>query len=488
MADLTEFPFDQAYKAEFHIQLSVNNPSPTAFMQYDQDLRHAIIIAVVAFDSFVASVKTLVSVAVNKLCTELDDQDTHTATLEAKVRRLNLKKWLACKYPLGYDDRAFEYLLRSIVGDSDDYAIGLPNPTGDKLSIRDFAKLVIDMSREKDHIPLAAPLLSTSPSPMVFRVALIYMSKFVPRDSPQSAHQFLQNACIIASNHLHINNIPWHLASGHGRRYRKPHFESWINLGKASKLPTATALASQVTNPAAEASQRAQASDSRAAWSACSITLQSLPDFLSRTVPPDEFCMDYVSLDKSEPQDSIVRQTYQWAFAEFDMSRPMHQLAILIGIYVSKMIPDLFYSQDERPEHDSYRTMYSYTKAIREMPWIAHNSRKGCKVAAQFVAMVPVYIMAIFDRSSPLHGHFDWAKSFPIPWTKKHSNKGIGPLLLIRLGLASAKTGRIFKGGQFNIDWTVLTRDELARFHQKILNILSDRQFGPYRVAELLFG
>jgi hypothetical protein len=50
----------QAYKAEFHIQLSVNNPSPTAFMQYDQDLRHAIIIAVVAFQSFIADIKTLI--------------------------------------------------------------------------------------------------------------------------------------------------------------------------------------------------------------------------------------------------------------------------------------------------------------------------------------------------------------------------------------------------------------------------------------------
>jgi hypothetical protein len=96
--------------------------------------------------------------------------------------------------------------------------------------------------------------------------------------------------------------------------------------------------------------------------------------------------------------------------------------------------------------------------------------------------------MAVFDRSSPLHGHFDWAKTFPAVWTKKHSSKGIGPLLLIHLGLASAKTGCVWKAGQFNVDWTVLTRDELSKFHKNILNMLSDRQFGPYQVAELLFG
>ncbi|KAG1765968.1 hypothetical protein EV702DRAFT_1283003 [Suillus placidus] len=477
-----------AYKAEFHIQLSVHNPSPTVFMQYDQDLRHAIIIAVVAFQSFIADIKTLVSVGITKICVDLENQDTHSSSLEAKIRRLNLKKWLASKYPLSYIDRAFEYLLRAIVGDSGDYGLGLPNPTQEKLSIRDFAKLLVDMSRPTGPVPIAAPLISNSSSPMVFRVALIYMSKFVPRDSPNAANLFLHNAFIIGANHLHINNIPWHLAGGRGRRYSKPHFESWINLGKAAQLPTAKSLASQTTNGAAEASQRAQASDTRAAWAACSITLQSLPDFLSRTVPPDEFCMDSVTLDKSDGKDSIVHKTYQWAFAEFDMSRPLHQLAILVGVYVSKLIPDLFYDMDNRPDHESYHTMFAFTKAVREMPWISNSRRKGCKIAAQFVAMVPVYIMAVFDRSSPLHDHFERTKSFPTAWTKKHSNKGIGPLLLIRMGLASARSGRIWKGGIFNVDWSILTRDEVGKLHQKIIETLRDRQFGPYRVGQILFG
>ncbi|KAG2335563.1 hypothetical protein BDR05DRAFT_1006676 [Suillus weaverae] len=468
--------------------LSVNNPSATAFMQYDQDLRHAIIIAVVACQSYIADIKTLVTVGITKICTDLESQDTHSSSLEAKIRSLNLKKWLACKHPLSYIDRAFEYLLRAVVSDSGDYSLGLPNPTQEKLSIHDFAKLLVNMSRPTNPVPVAAPLISNSSSPMVFRVALIYMSKFVPRHSPNAATQFLHNAFIIAANHLHINNIPWHLAGGRGRRHSKPHFESWINLGKATQLPTVQSLASQTKNGAAEASQRAQASDTRAAWAACSITLQSLPDFLSRTVPPDEFCMDSVTLDKSDGKDSIVHKTYQWAFAEFDMSRPLHQLAILVGVYVSKLIPDLFYDMDDRPDHESYRTMFAFTKAVREMPWISNSRRKGCKIAAQFVAMVPVYIMAVFDRSSPLHDHFERTKTFPTAWTKKHSNKGIGPLLLIRLGLASARSGRIWKGGIFNIDWSILTRDEVGKLHQKIIETLHDRQFGPYRVGQILFG
>ncbi|KAG1777596.1 hypothetical protein EV702DRAFT_1197212 [Suillus placidus] len=130
----------KAYKAEFHTQLSINNPSPNVFMQYDQDLRHAIIIAVIAFESFIADIKCLVSVSVTKLCVDLDDQDTHTSSLEAKGRCYSLKKWMACKHPLSYLVRAFEYLLSSIVSDSGDYSMGLPNPTKEKLPIHDFAK------------------------------------------------------------------------------------------------------------------------------------------------------------------------------------------------------------------------------------------------------------------------------------------------------------------------------------------------------------
>ncbi|KAG2034360.1 hypothetical protein BDR03DRAFT_1013553 [Suillus americanus] len=82
----------QAYKAEFHIQLSVNNPSPTAFIQYDQDLCHAIIIAVITLQSFIGDTKTLVSITITKVCADLDNQDTHAACLKARTHCLNLKK------------------------------------------------------------------------------------------------------------------------------------------------------------------------------------------------------------------------------------------------------------------------------------------------------------------------------------------------------------------------------------------------------------
>ncbi|KAG0693691.1 hypothetical protein DFH29DRAFT_382941 [Suillus ampliporus] len=478
----------EAYKAEFHIQLSVNNPSPSMFGQYEPDLRHAIIIAVVAFQAYIIDVKTLVSVAVIKLCNELDDNDTHSSIMESKTRRYNLKKWLACSDPLCYGDKAYEYLLRCIIGDPTEYFLGFPNPTKLKLSIRDFAKLICEMSRETKPTPLAAPLYSSGCAPMIFKVALLYMSKYAPRHSPTAADTFLQNALIVAANHLHINNVPWHLPATRGRRPRKPNHQSWINLGKASTIASIKRLNSQIIDEAEQASQRAQASDSRAPWAVESITLQSLPDFITRAVPPDEFCIENVSLDKSEPKDSIIRKTYEWAFAEFDMDVPLHQLALLIGIYVSKLIPNLFHDVDDRPYVKSYATAWDFTAAIRAMPWKPNTSRKGSKVASHFVAMVPVYIMAIIDESSPLHDYLKSARSFPTAWNKKHSHKGMSALLLARVGLAEARTGRIFNGGIFDIDWAVLNPPGVTKYHLKLFSMLADREFGPFRVAQSLFG
>jgi len=99
-------------------------------------------------------------------------------------------------------------------------------------------------------------------------------------------------------------------------------------------------------------------------------------------MPPDEFCMDSIIFDTSEAKQYIIHDIYQWVFSKFNMSKPLHQLALLVGIYVSKLIPDLFHNLDDHL--DSNITMFAVTKAIREMAWISNNKRghKGCKVAA----------------------------------------------------------------------------------------------------------
>ncbi|KAG1853395.1 hypothetical protein F4604DRAFT_1933291 [Suillus subluteus] len=485
----------EAYKAEFHIQLSVNQLSSNAFLGYPSNLRHAIIIALVALQAYIADVKTLVTKAVTVACSDMEAEDGGDGELHAAVRRKGLRKWLATTNPLGYADKGYEYLVSCVHSKSMDHHEGLPNPTNVKLSVHEFARLICNMSREINPAPVAAPLISGGCSMPVFRVALAHMRKYAPNDSPTHAEKFLHDAFIVAANHLHINNVPWHRPAGpRGRRSRKPVFDSWVNLGKALDLQAIKRNHTQAGNAAAEASQRAQAADSRAAWSADTITLQSLPDYVLRSRLPDEFSLESIDLADSASsgeKEPTPREIYEWVFTNFDIRKPLHQIALIAGIYLSRIIPDIFWATSDRPKAYTVTDPVALTNAIRALPWKPNASgRKGCKLPQQFIAMVPSYILAVYDETSPLRKYSDTRtlKNFPKSWNSKNSAKGIGPLLLVRLGLLRAVSGRIWKGGPPFQEWKLLSAEAVAAKHREIRACLADRQYGPFRLAVMFFG
>ncbi|KAG2045993.1 hypothetical protein BDR06DRAFT_1015119 [Suillus hirtellus] len=484
----------EAYKAEFHITLSVNQLSSSTFLGYPSNLRHAIIIALVALQVYIADVKTLVTRAVTAACSDMEIGNGGDEELHAAVRRKGLRKWLATAHPLGYDDKGYEHLVSCVHSNSTDHHEGLPNPAHVKLSVHDFAQLICNMSRETNPTPIAAPLISGGCSTPVFRVALIHMRKYAPKDSPMQADKLLHDAFIVAANYLHINNVPWHRPAGpRGRRSRKPVFDSWVNLGKAVDMQAIKRNHSQSGNAAAEASQRAQAVDSRAAWSADSITLQSLPNYILRSRLPDEFSLESIDLadssSSSDSQEPSSREIYEWVFANFDINKPLHQIALIAGIYVSRIIPDIFWANSDKPKAHTVTNHIALTNAIRALPWKPNASgRKGCKLPQQFIAMVPAYILAVYDDKSPLRIHCEKRKNFPKPWNAKNSAKGIGPLLLVRLGLLRAVAGRVWKGGPPFEDWKLLSAEAVAAKHREITACLADRQYGPFRLGVMFFG
>ncbi|KAG2029044.1 hypothetical protein BDR03DRAFT_1018980 [Suillus americanus] len=465
--------------------------APNTFKPYTSNVRHAAIIAVVALQVYIADVKTLVAGAVTTACNAMEAEDAIDGELHASQRRRGLRKWLATAHPLGYVDKAYEHLVSCVLPKSTSHHEGLPNPTKDKLSIQDFARLICEMSRGTDPIAIAAPLIFNGGSTPVFRVALTYMRKYAPQDSTQSSERFLQEAFIIAANHLHINNIPWHGAAGlRGRRRRKPVFDSWVNLGKAIDSQAIERHHTQLSNAAADASRRAQVADTRAAWSVELITLQSLADYILRSRLPDEFAIESIELARgptasSEPSVSMI---YEWVFANFDINKPLHQIALIAGIYVSRILPDLFFADSDKPQGNVTNPVM-LTKAIRALPWKPHRrGRKGCKLPSQFIAMVPAYIIAVYAPTSPLRIHLKSCNSFPTVWNSKNIAKGIGPLLLVRLGLASALSHRIWKGGPPLVHWTLLSPEDITVKHREISACLADRQYGPFRIAVMLFG
>jgi hypothetical protein len=473
--------------------LSINNLSPHVFLQYTAQERHCIVIALVALRSYMADVKTLVATAVKKEClSEGEDMDSDDrAPSRDKERLKSLKKWLGCEYPLGYKDRAYEHLLRCVVVDPTNFSEGLPNASKEKLSVQDFAALICKMSRIESPSSVAAPLILTAPSMAVFRIAYARMFKYAHSNSPAATEKCMQRCYIIAANHLQIQHVPWHMphAGGRGRPSRKPVHDSWVNLGKSSVVDHSTLANAranaQPVDMAAEAAKKAQSLDARAPWAVESVSLQSLPDFFARDSLPDEFTLENVECNG----DATLTEIYEWAFANFDREKPIHKIALLAGIYFSHMLPDVFWDQKDRPSNDDLQGEQLATNGIRKLPWKPTKStRKGSTWRPQFIAMVPAYIISVYERESPLRQYCAKKKSFPPQWNSKNSAKGIGSLNLVRMGLAKARSSRVFKGGIPLADWVLLTADELGAKNNELMGFLQDRQYGPFKIAVAFFG
>ncbi|KAG2045632.1 hypothetical protein BDR06DRAFT_1015455, partial [Suillus hirtellus] len=484
----------EAYKAGFHIELSINKLSPHVFLQYTTQERHCIVIALVALRSYIADVKTLVATAIKKECSADSDEmdvDDGRGPCRDKERLKSLQKWLACDHPLGYKDKAYEHLLRCVVIDPSDFSEGLPNSSKEKLSVQDFAARICAMTRVESPTSVAAPLILTAPSTTVFRMAYSRMLKYAPARSPAAAEKCIQRSYIIAANNLQIQHIPWHAPNtgGRGRPSRKAMHNSWVNLGKSIVVDNASSVAartnSRPVDMAAEAAKKAQASDARAPWAVESITLQSLPEFFARDCLPDEFSLEQIECSR----DPMLTEIYEWVFANFDREKPIHKIALLAGIYFSHVLPDMFWDVKDKPSNDKMLGERSATNAIRNLPWKSNKgTRKGSTWRPQFIAMVPAYIISVYERESPLREYLAKKKAFPGQWNAKNSAKGIGSLNLVRMGLAKARSSRIFKGGAPLADWVLLTNEELTAKYKELMGLLQDRQYGPFKIAVSFFG
>lgn len=468
--------------------LSINQLSPAAFTNHPSDLRHAIVIAVLALQCYIADVKTLVSTAIKKACGSEDAQEIMDARCtSSQDRLLFLKKWLKTKKPLSYNEKAFEKLLRCLVPDPTNYSDGLPHASAQKLSVNEFALRICRMSRIKEPVAIAAPLISNASSTSVFRIAFVHMLKYAPVDSPSAAEVFIQQAIMTAVQHLEIHHVPWSPppAVVRGRPARKPVYDSWLSLGLKSATPANAERIMDPADMAAEASRKAQASDSRAPWAVESITLQSLPEYMQRDSLPDEFCMESIECGR----DPIVQDIYAWVFNNFDARKPIHFLALLAGIYISQMLPDVFWDEKDRPANSKLFSVTSATRCVRNMPWRAkEGSRKGFTSGTRFIAMMPAYIVAVYEPNSPLRQYFSRKRSFPSAWNAKNSAKGIGPLNMVRMGLAKTSSSRIFKGGVPLTDWVLLNNSEIASKYEEMAGYLRDKQYGPFLIGVAFFG
>ena len=273
------------------------------------------------------------------------------------------------------------------------------------------------MAKPINPSPIKAPILRKSGFLPVLQVAV----KFIQRlwSSNSGSDGFAVHVLRIAADANSIRFIPWHLppTQAPGRPSTNPTWKSWMQLGKSDlrdKIFSTTNPFERSTQDALSALQKAKSNDTNAEWSSTDLTLAELKLALDRSKLPEDW---YIPTDNAP----YILETYSWFNSIYDCQKPLHQLALMIGIIVSRCLPNLFAPKEIAKKLAEANDRQTTAAIARNAPWVPKAGRRGMTEKGIFVAMVATYFVAIYDKTSPLRQYAEMNSNSFGPWSAKHS-------------------------------------------------------------------
>jgi hypothetical protein len=482
----------------------------------------------IALKSFVDDTKQLVSDGViadieHHIVTAATEEIRQVAIRRGKERRKCLKQWLKLDRPLCYghldDSGAYKILIGAVVADVDKISLGLPNLQLNSMPPMVLVSHLLDMSSPHSPSHPSAPVMTNGAFLPVLKEAHRRLLALSPDTAPEVFRSRLSDLFHRALNHFQIRFIPFHLErSLHpGSPHRKPVFDSWAHLGAADPTPPAPLLPYQAF-PQASSSQHAAdvalgialSNDSNADWAANGLTLATLHTVLCKTCLPADW--------KTPTKTSVayVDDTYTWVTANYNGARPLHHLALIVSIIASHLLPRLFLPKDTSKHLFEHATSPKEVHHIyNTLAWEPRPNKKGLTDKRLFVSMITTFIIALYERGSPLYQHMNQPggkKGLGDPWTKKHcmcfafilhiwvligfshcfflAVKGISHTTLIRLGVLWGKGTGAFEKGTFGIHWGCHSDRYIDALLDSLLKALRvpGSPFGPYDALAILIG
>jgi hypothetical protein len=386
----------------------------------------------ITFQAFFDDTRELVSDGVladiEKEIAAADSEDTRKAAFKrGKERKKYLKDWLAFEKPLalpsGRNNReCFQALLQAVVSDTSNISSGLPRQH-DPITQMDFVDLLLKMSSPTSPSGPSAPVVRNGSFLPCLKEAHRNLIELSREEEPVAQRSFISKLLIHAVNHLHIHFVPFHVPNipRPGAPYRKPVFNSWISLGLQN--PTPRALPTYHAFPRPSSSQHAVdmavatalANDSNAEWCERGLTLDRLHTILKKSRLPSDW--DPPSLSGVK----YVDDTYAWVKEAYDASRPLHHLALIIGIIASRLIPKLFLPKNVNKAPFRGASRQRVQEIYQGIPWESRN-KSGMSQKSIFVAMFTTFIIALYEPESPLRQYMKTHDRGGLgnPWTNKH--------------------------------------------------------------------
>lgn len=384
----------------------------------------------IAYDAFFEDTRNLVAAGVRadvthqKAITSSREELSQVSSRSA-LRESSLASWLKAPFPLAYGlnngDEVYELLLHAISSDDDAVTRGLPNWDNFASSRHDFAKSLFDMSSPFRPSPPKAPILRSGAFLPVLKIAHKSLLSLVNALSKEDQNSFVMVVLRKSLSVFKINFFPAQKPKSRtaGRPNTKPMFNSWGNLGAKDNLLSRKKAASHLTipiPPATTAFNNAIANDCNADWTANSLNLKTLKSFLNKMSLPKDFATPTLT------GVTYVDDTYHWVRDNYDGTKPLHHLALLIAIIVaSSLLPSLFMPSGLKSLFKDANSVDAVRRVFDDMAWLS-KGKKGMADRSIFIAMFTTFIIAVYEQDSPLRKNMDSAQRRGLGdvWTAKH--------------------------------------------------------------------
>ncbi|KAH9828613.1 uncharacterized protein C8Q71DRAFT_912237 [Rhodofomes roseus] len=548
------------YTAAFSFSLArVFGGSDEKFKRYagNPHVVKGLVIADIAMGVLIADWKDFVEREVRLMMKRVGTQDMEDLSelehIHYHQRESNLKQWKACAHPFSHKGETatltqsgakeskkskktkdlkgkskahnmvfpLALLVATLAESVDDIADGLPMASTTRATQGEVARVMCDCARANKPTPLRAPLIKDGSGIFVLRLALAELAKNAPTSliTDTEIYDWSVNIFALALEVNMIMFVPWQApsAEARGRPKTKASVDSWVEVDHTASPvwdsmalvapPVVRTMEQQYKDIISGVGKRIVEEDPKGEWEAAALPLHALSKFIStRKVLPVEFTLENASVSmpaESDPSVSskrLVYEVYKWVLDNYDPSKVLHQLALMIAIVVSRLAPELGYNGAAlekvlRLSPGGVPSSQGLTKAIQNADWEIGTRSTGHTNRIPYIPMVTTYIIAFFDQHSPVRQHLrasgnNTLGSLGRAFVAKHTVKGINPFNLIRLGLARGLGTAVLKGGSYGVDWRPLSEDELIAVHADLSYVFDDLQGmqSGYSQAKFLFG
>ena len=226
-------------------------------------------------------------------------------------------------------------------------------------------------------------------------------------------------------HHRKVFFVPWTSSrdSQVGRRSRTISHKFWILLSTPNQFMSHSSLASSLdrhilpSSPSKSSTQRTILLDPNGEWDSRSIKIYQLHSILHKRSLPSTWDITQVPIE----HNNFIYDTYEWVRNHADLSKPNHQLALLVAILFTRIGNQLGFKKDDTLNFKSL-TIHPLNTAIRSLEWVPLSRRRYAANASLETTMLATYIIAFFKSISPLHIYLQQNNNrLGDRWTALHS-------------------------------------------------------------------